>query len=234
VKPGSGLSTIFHKLWTKAVGGERYEKSDWLALEKAVEALEARVKLFEDTIDLNEAEARVASSYGRDQDAAEVLAAIVQERGVGWQGERTTRQLARGGPRAGASDSATEKDDEVPEDFAQEHLYGLAALVYGYNEIAKQSDKFATRLYWRLMRETVLRKFIEKGGARIISGEGEILKLPSRPELPIYDSDLDAMRDLVAERDGTPSGCLCASIQRADPGRHFKGCPLRVEREEKP
>lgn len=53
MKPGTELSTLFHMLWTKAVGAECYEKADWLALEKAIEASEERSRLFEDRMEKN-------------------------------------------------------------------------------------------------------------------------------------------------------------------------------------
>ena len=278
MKPGSELSSIFHKLWTKAIGGERYEKADWLALEKAIEALESYAKLFEDTIDLAEAEARVADSCGRDQGAAMVLASIVAERGVGWQGEPTARQRARvvlGDPRAGASDHVLEKSIEawtppapVPGPAAEETLReGLASAVAAIDRdrsgMAKALSSIQAEVRGRLWITEGRgpyawddERYKEEAGAalrtvlvlasdallasgrladveRIIASGEEILKLPSRPELPLYDSDLDAMRALVTERDGAPAECLCAEIQRADRTRHFKGCPLRVEKEEK-
>lgn len=92
-------------------------------------------------------------------------------------------------------------DEEIPPS-AEEELYLLAALVCGYNHLAKQSEVLGDRLFFRLLRGKFEEEFLARGGERFLSAVGGIeLRLPSRPELPLYEADVEALRAFLAERD---------------------------------
>jgi hypothetical protein len=82
-----------------------------------------------------------------------------------------------------------------------EELLGLAALVCGYNELAKQAGTLGERLFFRLMRQKAEEALVARGGEKVVAEVGTVMTLPSRPEVPLYEQDVEAMRVLLAERE---------------------------------
>ena len=89
-------------------------------------------------------------------------------------------------------------DSPAPDPSA---LLGYAALVHGYNALAAASSVLGEKLFYRLLREKAEAEFVKKGGEKFVTSEGAILRLPSRPELPLYETDVEAMRAVVEARD---------------------------------
>lgn len=96
--------------------------------------------------------------------------------------------------------------DAIPP-TAEEELHLIAALVCGYNHLAKEAKVLGEKLFYRLLRGKFEEEFLARGGERFLSAEGKIeLRLPSRPELPLYETDVEVMRAFLAARDrgGSP------------------------------
>lgn len=185
--PKEALSHKLHHLWTWAVGKEGYDKSEWLALEKMISEATAPAR-------------RCVSCRGRgvvtDPDPATLkdgpafdAADFIEKAGAVYHCFRCN--------------GTGEEPADVPE---PQELFGFAALVIGYNELASQSESMGDRLYWRLMRQKAMEAFIARGGEKFVRDGTSIMQLPSRPEIPLLDTDIEAMRAAVAAHDAAKGG----------------------------
>ena len=81
-------------------------------------------------------------------------------------------------------------------------LLSLAITMVGANELAKLSATLGDKVFYRLLRDQAKKEYLALGG--VIEQEtqpGETIVLESNPGFTFYESDIEAMRKLVADFD---------------------------------
>lgn len=83
-------------------------------------------------------------------------------------------------------------------------LFRNIAMVYGYNDLARQHDRLGDKVYFRIMRDMASAEMERLGGQPILQQDGKtILKLGTRPPfIEFTERDIELMRAAVAEYDG--------------------------------
>lgn len=96
-------------------------------------------------------------------------------------------------------------DDDLskPKTWANkdEELLHVTAIMLGLNQLADDAAILGTKVFYRMMREEVYVRFKELGGTIDHLTEPPTLTLHTRPEIKFYETDIEAMRQLVAEYD---------------------------------
>ena len=82
-----------------------------------------------------------------------------------------------------------------------EELLHVTAIMLGLNQLAADATVLGTKVFYRMMREEVYERFKELGGTIDSLTEPPTLTLSTRPEIKFYETDIEAMRKLVAEYD---------------------------------
>ncbi len=94
--------------------------------------------------------------------------------------------------------------DDMPEadkDLISER-WGMAALVIGFNELAKMQNTLAGKAFCRLMRAQSEKRLRELGHEFEITNKASMFSLPmSVPGIEFLPSDIELMRQCVAEHD---------------------------------
>lgn len=92
-------------------------------------------------------------------------------------------------------------DDMTPGDKVR--LWNEVALVYGYNELAKQAPTLAEKIYFRIARG-LAEEEAEKLGTKINSGpQGNVVMEigQAAPFIILHERDIEGMRAAVAKWD---------------------------------
>jgi len=79
-------------------------------------------------------------------------------------------------------------------------------IMLGANEAVKEPDiPLGTKVFYRMIRDDAYERFLEAGGKIDNVTSPPTLVLKTRPELKFYVTDIEAMRQLVAEHDARRS-----------------------------
>lgn len=102
-----------------------------------------------------------------------------------------------------AKKTSTEYD--LPEDRQNAvEMVTVAALVYGFNELAKMQETLGAKAYYRLLRDNAEKRFLALGGEKFMSGDPPIatIQIPGSPQHIVFrPMDIELMRQTVAEWD---------------------------------
>jgi hypothetical protein len=99
-----------------------------------------------------------------------------------------------------------EPDQEPTEEEKRNHALARVlhqtALVFGYNELAKQVKLLGEKLYFRLAMQTAKEHLEELGGHIEITEDVVVARLPGGPAfIKFYASDIELMREAVKKWD---------------------------------
>ena len=83
------------------------------------------------------------------------------------------------------------------------HLLAQAAMVIGFNELAKQASTLGERLYFRLATAEAHEQFVALGGTPFLKSPHDVVAaIEVKPVRIIFrESDIEQMRQAVAEFD---------------------------------
>lgn len=98
-------------------------------------------------------------------------------------------------------DKLPKKDPEKEWDDKDEELLHVTAMMLGLNQLAADATVLGTKVFYRIMREEAHERFKQLGGEIDHLTEPPTLTLPTRPEIKFYETDIEGMRQLVAEYD---------------------------------
>jgi hypothetical protein len=71
----------------------------------------------------------------------------------------------------------------------------------GMNQLAADAKDLGTKVFYRIMREEAHERFKSLGGKIDNLTEPPTLTLKTQPKIKFYVTDIEAMRELVAEYD---------------------------------
>lgn len=95
-----------------------------------------------------------------------------------------------------------EPTEEEKRNQALARVLHQTALVFGYNELAKQVKLLGEKLYFRLAMQTAKEHLEELGGHIEITEDVVVAKLPGGPAfIKFYASDIELMREAVKKWD---------------------------------
>jgi hypothetical protein len=118
-------------------------------------------------------------------------------------------RLSKSQPKAGDAPGSLPKKDptstavEMEKRFSNrdEKLLQITALMLGLNQLASDAEKLGTKVFYRMLREEAYAEFTKLGGKIDKLTEPPTLHLITRPEVKFYETDIEAMRELVREYD---------------------------------
>ena len=100
------------------------------------------------------------------------------------------------------SDEPEEKPELSEEDIKGHKLFQTIALLFGYNELAKQTDVLGEKVYFRLIRQQYEEMLKEDGQEVEIIHDQTILTLNQKPPYVRFsEKDIELMREAVREYD---------------------------------
>lgn len=143
-----------------------------------------------------------------------VLAALAAERPGGdaplseisRQLNERAKAAGRVASNQGVSIMPTEPTKPTQEQKLQIERSIQTAIIYGANDLATKAATLGEKVFWRLLREDAVRKFVELGGRADLTHDPVVLSLPGNPPHVTFTTrDIELMRATVAAHDAAPA-----------------------------